>query len=73
MVGCDTLPAEALVQVDTAPDFVAREDVCIATIGFDADDNAVVIVSATDETHVACASKRAVAAAVLDRVEEFAR
>lgn len=50
-------------------DLIVLNDISDATIGFDADDNAVVIVSATDETRVACASKRAVAAAVLDRVE----
>ena len=54
-------------------DLIVLNDISDATIGFDADDNAVVIVSATDETRVARASKRAVAAAVLDRVEEFAR
>jgi len=52
-------------------DLVAWE--YVPTIGFDADDNAVVTVSATDDPSVARASKRAVAAAVLDRVEEFTR
>ena len=52
-------------------DLIVLNDISDATIGFDADDNAVVIVSATDETRVARASKRAVAAAVLDRVEGF--
>jgi hypothetical protein len=73
MVDRDTLPAGALVQLDTVQELAAREDVRIATIGFDADDNAVVIVSATDDPRVARASKRAVAAAVLDRVEGLAR
>ena len=50
-------------------DLIVLNDISDATIGFDADDNAVVIVSATDETRVARASKRAVAAAVLDSVE----
>ena len=49
-------------------DLIVLNDISDGTIGFDADDNAVVIVSATDETRVARASKRAVAAAVLDRV-----
>lgn len=71
MVDRNTLAAEALAQVDTVQDLVAREHV--PTIGFDAGDNAVVTVSATDERHVACVSKRTVAAAVLDRVEEFTR
>jgi len=48
---------------------IVLNDISDATIGFDADDNAVVIISATDETRVVRASKRAVAAAVLDRVE----
>ena len=52
-------------------DLIVLNDISDATIGFDADDNAVVIVSATDQTHVARASKRAVAAAVLDRVESI--
>ena len=48
---------------------IVLNDISDATIGFDADDNAVVIVSVADETRVARASKRTVAAAVLDRVE----
>jgi len=71
MVDRYSLPAAALVQVDTVQDLVAWE--YVPTIGFDADDNAVVTVSATDDPSVARASKRAVAAAVLDRVEEFTR
>ena len=54
-------------------DLIVLNNISDTTIGFDADDNAVVIVSATDETRVERASKRAVAAAVLDRVEGFVR
>ena len=54
-------------------DLIVLNDISDATIGFDADDNAVVIVSSIDETRVARASKRAVAAAVFDRVEGLAR
>jgi phosphopantothenoylcysteine decarboxylase / phosphopantothenate---cysteine ligase len=45
---------------------VSRED-----IGFDSDENEVVIVSANGDTTVAKAPKRAVAAAVLDEVERL--
>jgi phosphopantothenoylcysteine decarboxylase/phosphopantothenate--cysteine ligase len=52
-------------------DLVVFNDVGRSDIGFDAADNEVVLVSAGDERTVAKASKRAVAATVLDRVEEL--
>jgi phosphopantothenoylcysteine decarboxylase/phosphopantothenate--cysteine ligase len=52
-------------------DLIVYNDVSRPDIGFDASDNEVVIVSADGERHVPKASKREVAAAILDEVERF--
>jgi phosphopantothenoylcysteine decarboxylase/phosphopantothenate--cysteine ligase len=49
-------------------DAIVVNDISRSDIGFDAADNEVTIVTAADETHVALASKAAVARAVLDTV-----
>ena len=52
-------------------DLFVFNDVSRADIGFDSDENEVVIVSANGNRTVAKAPKRAVAAAVLDEVERL--
>ncbi len=54
-------------------DLVVYNDVSRADTGFDADDNEVVIVTREGDRHVPKASKRAIAAAILDEVERFLR
>jgi phosphopantothenoylcysteine decarboxylase/phosphopantothenate--cysteine ligase len=49
-------------------DAIVVNDISRSDIGFDAADNEVTILTAADETHVALASKAAVARAVLDAV-----
>jgi len=50
-------------------DLFVFNDVSRSDIGFDAPDNEVVLISDDGEREVAKASKRAIAAAVLDEVE----
>jgi phosphopantothenoylcysteine decarboxylase/phosphopantothenate--cysteine ligase len=50
-------------------DLVVFNDVGRMDIGFDSDENEVVLVSRKGERHVAKASKSAIAAAILDEVE----
>jgi phosphopantothenoylcysteine decarboxylase/phosphopantothenate--cysteine ligase len=50
-------------------DMIVLNDISDPAQGFDSDDNAVVLVSATDETRVPRAPKPQIAAAILDRVE----
>jgi phosphopantothenoylcysteine decarboxylase/phosphopantothenate--cysteine ligase len=50
-------------------DAIVVNDISRGDIGFDATDNEVTIVTRTGERHVPVASKRAVAAAILDQVE----
>ena len=50
-------------------DLIVLNDISDPAQGFDSDDNAVVLVGATDETRVARAPKPQIAAAILDRVE----
>ncbi|HEX4746862.1 MAG TPA: bifunctional phosphopantothenoylcysteine decarboxylase/phosphopantothenate--cysteine ligase CoaBC [Gaiellaceae bacterium] len=52
-------------------DLLVFNDVSRADIGFDADDNEVVVVSEHGDRHIAKAPKSAVAAAVLDEVERL--
>jgi phosphopantothenoylcysteine decarboxylase/phosphopantothenate--cysteine ligase len=52
-------------------DAVVVNDISRTDIGFDAAHNEVTIVTATGERHVPIASKRAVAAAILDEVSAF--
>ncbi len=50
-------------------DLIVLNDISDPAQGFDSDDNAVVLITATDETRVARAPKSQIAAAILDRVE----
>ncbi len=50
-------------------DLIVLNDISDPAQGFDSDDNAVVLITATDETHIARAPKSQIAAAILDRVE----
>jgi phosphopantothenoylcysteine decarboxylase/phosphopantothenate--cysteine ligase len=52
-------------------DLVVYNDVSQDGIGFDTDDNEVVLISAVDERRVARAPKRAIAAAIIDAAEEL--
>jgi phosphopantothenoylcysteine decarboxylase/phosphopantothenate--cysteine ligase len=52
-------------------DLVVLNDVSRADIGFDSPDNEVVLVSRDGEDLVAKADKRAIAARILDRVEDL--
>jgi phosphopantothenoylcysteine decarboxylase / phosphopantothenate---cysteine ligase len=52
-------------------DLVVYNDVSRGDIGFDSEDNEVVLVSASGERHVEKASKDQIAAAIVDRAEEL--
>jgi phosphopantothenoylcysteine decarboxylase/phosphopantothenate--cysteine ligase len=52
-------------------DLIVYNDVGRDDIGFDANENEVVLVSKTDERRIGKASKEVVAAAILDRVEQL--
>jgi phosphopantothenoylcysteine decarboxylase/phosphopantothenate--cysteine ligase len=52
-------------------DAIVVNDISRPEIGFDAPDNEVTIVTASDERHVPLGSKQAVAAAILDEVERL--
>ena len=52
-------------------DLVVYNDVSQDGIGFDSDDNEVVLITAVDELRVARAPKRAIAAAIIDAAEEL--
>jgi phosphopantothenoylcysteine decarboxylase / phosphopantothenate---cysteine ligase len=52
-------------------DLVVYNDVSQAGIGFDSDENEVVLISASGERRVARAAKRAIAAAIIDAAEEL--
>src|SRR5207253_2425765 len=54
-------------------DLVVYNDVSRSDIGFDADENEVVLVTASGEQRVAKASKDRIAAAIVDRAEELLR
>jgi phosphopantothenoylcysteine decarboxylase/phosphopantothenate--cysteine ligase len=54
-------------------DLVVYNDVSRSDVGFDAEDNEVVLVTAGGERHVAKASKDRIAAAIVDAAEEFLR
>jgi phosphopantothenoylcysteine decarboxylase / phosphopantothenate---cysteine ligase len=54
-------------------DLVVYNDVSRGDIGFDADENEVTLVSADGDESVAKASKRKIAAAIVDRAEELLR
>ncbi|HEY6030090.1 MAG TPA: bifunctional phosphopantothenoylcysteine decarboxylase/phosphopantothenate--cysteine ligase CoaBC [Gaiellaceae bacterium] len=57
--------------VEKGVDLVVYNDVSRDDIGFDAEENEVVLISASGERQVPRASKRAIAAAVLDAAEEL--
>jgi phosphopantothenoylcysteine decarboxylase/phosphopantothenate--cysteine ligase len=52
-------------------DLVVYNDVSRSDIGFDADENEVVLISRDGERRVAKASKAAIAAAILDEAERI--
>jgi phosphopantothenoylcysteine decarboxylase/phosphopantothenate--cysteine ligase len=52
-------------------DLIVANDISRADAGFDADTNAVTIISADGDEPIALASKAVVAAAILDRAEQF--
>jgi phosphopantothenoylcysteine decarboxylase / phosphopantothenate---cysteine ligase len=54
-------------------DLVVYNDVSLDAIGFDADDNEVVLITAAGERRVARAPKPAIAAAIIDAAEELLR
>jgi phosphopantothenoylcysteine decarboxylase/phosphopantothenate--cysteine ligase len=56
---------------DKRVDLVVYNDVSRADIGFDADENEVVLISAAGEQHVPKASKARIAAAILDAAEQL--
>ena len=64
--GADGLERKRRMLTDKNVDLVVFNDVSRSDIGFDADENEVVLVSRRGERHVGKASKRAIAAAVLD-------
>ena len=68
--GADIARAEAKRQ-RKGVDLIVLNDVSRSDIGFDVGDNEVVLVAADGVEHVARAPKRAIAAAVLDRVERL--
>jgi phosphopantothenoylcysteine decarboxylase/phosphopantothenate--cysteine ligase len=68
--GADVKRAEAK-RVRKGVDLIVLNDVSRSDIGFDVDHNEVVLVGADGATHVPRAPKRAIAAAVLDRVEQL--
>ena len=70
--GADVERAEAK-RVRKGVDLIVLNDVSRADIGFDVDHNEVALVGADGVTHVPRAPKRAIAGAVLDRVERLLR
>ena len=52
-------------------DLIVLNDVARADIGFEVDDNEVVLVGPDGEEHLAKAPKAAIAAAILDRIESL--
>jgi phosphopantothenoylcysteine decarboxylase / phosphopantothenate---cysteine ligase len=68
--GADVERAEAK-RVRKGVDLIVLNDVSRADIGFEVDDNEVSLVAADGVQHVARAPKRAIAGAVLDRVQQL--
>jgi phosphopantothenoylcysteine decarboxylase/phosphopantothenate--cysteine ligase len=56
---------------DKQVDLVVYNDVSRPDIGFDVDENEVVLISAAGEQHVPKASKARIAAAILDAAEQL--
>jgi phosphopantothenoylcysteine decarboxylase / phosphopantothenate---cysteine ligase len=69
-VGEDGLERKRRMLADKGVDLVVFNDVGREDIGFDSDENEVVLVSANGERRVPKARKRAIAAAILDAVAE---
>ncbi len=67
----DVLDNAALKLAAKNADLLVANDVSADNVGFEHDTNEVVILSANGSTPVALADKRAIAAAVLDVVEEI--
>jgi phosphopantothenoylcysteine decarboxylase / phosphopantothenate---cysteine ligase len=70
--GADVERAEAK-RVRKGVDLIVLNDVSRSDIGFDADHNEVTLVAAGGTEHIPRAPKRAIAGAVLDRVEQLLR
>jgi phosphopantothenoylcysteine decarboxylase/phosphopantothenate--cysteine ligase len=68
--GADVERAEAK-RVRKGVDLIVLNDISRADIGFEVDDNEVSLVAADGVQHVARAPKRAIAGAVLDRVQQL--
>ena len=68
--GADVARAEAK-RVRKGVDLIVLNDVSRSDIGFDVDHNEVVLVGAGGARHVPRAPKRAIAGAVLDRVQQL--
>jgi phosphopantothenoylcysteine decarboxylase/phosphopantothenate--cysteine ligase len=68
--GADVARAEAK-RVRKGVDLIVLNDVSRSDIGFDSDHNEVVLVAAGGATEVPRASKREIAGAILDRVQEL--
>jgi phosphopantothenoylcysteine decarboxylase/phosphopantothenate--cysteine ligase len=69
--GAEGLERKRRMLADKQVDLVVYNDVSRADIGFDADDNEVVLISAAGERRVAKAPKAQIAAAVLDAAQQL--
>jgi phosphopantothenoylcysteine decarboxylase/phosphopantothenate--cysteine ligase len=69
--GEEGLERKRLMLDQKSVDLVVYNDVSRGDIGFDANDNEVVLVTHAGDRHVPKASKRAIAAAILDEVERL--
>ena len=69
--GADGLARKRAMLEDKNADLVVFNDIGRSDIGFDVDDNEVVLVTRAEERTIAKASKRRIAAAILDVVEEL--
>jgi phosphopantothenoylcysteine decarboxylase/phosphopantothenate--cysteine ligase len=69
--GAEGLERKRRMLTDKRVDLVVYNDVSRSDIGFDADENEVVLISAAGEQHVPKASKARIAAAILDAAEQL--
>jgi phosphopantothenoylcysteine decarboxylase/phosphopantothenate--cysteine ligase len=72
-LGDEGLARKRRMLADKGVDLVVFNDVGRSDIGFDADENEVVLVSADGERRLPKAAKRAIAAAILDEVTTLLR
>ncbi len=72
-IGDEGLARKRRMLVDKGVDLVVFNDIGRTDIGFDADENEVVLVSAGGERRLPKAAKRAIAAAILDEVTTLLR